>query len=106
DWQNVLGISQNDAGINQQINLGTNTANGTGFTLANLPFATNANLTAATSTYAAIVGLLASSTQTLNVTSPDSGFVPGATRLRLVQEKDLALFATDQWRIRSNFTFN
>lgn len=106
DWQNVLGISRNDAGINQTILLGTNAANGTGFTLANLPFGSNANLTAATTVYAAIVGNLQSSSQTLNVTSPDSGFVPGATRLRLVQEKDLALFAQDQWRMRSNFTLN
>ena len=106
DWQNVLGISRNDAGINQTINLGTNAANGTGFTLANLPFATNAILTSAQTTYAAIVGNLASSTQTLNVTSPTSGFVPGATRLRQVQEKDLALFAHDQWRFRNNLTLN
>lgn len=106
DWQNVLGISQNDAGINQTINLGTNTANGTGFTLANLPFGANANLTGATTTYATIVGLLGSSTQTLNVTSPTSGFVPGSTRLRTVQGKDLALFAQDQWRMKSNFTLN
>jgi len=105
DWQNVLGISRNDAGINKTINLGTNAANGTGFNLANLPFGSNANLTAATTTYAAIVGNLGSATQTFNVTSPDSGFVEGATRLRLVQEKDLALFASDQWRIRNNVTF-
>src|SRR6185503_16587224 len=91
---------------NQTITLGTNAANGTGFTLANLPFGSNANLTAATTVYAAIVGNLQASSQTLNVTSPDSGFVPGATRLRMVQEKDLALFAQDQWRLKSNFTFN
>ena len=106
DWQNVLGISRNDAGINKLIQLGTNAANGTGFSLANLPFGSNANLTAATTVYAAIVGNLQSASQTLNVTSPDSGFVPGATRLRLVQEKDLALFAQDQWRMKSNFTLN
>jgi hypothetical protein len=106
DWQNVLGISRNDAGINKQINLGTNTANGAGFTLANLPGGSNANLTAATTAYATIVGNLASATQTFNVTSPDSGFVEGATRLRLVQEKDLALFASDQWRMRSNLTLS
>jgi outer membrane receptor protein involved in Fe transport len=52
----------------------------------------------------AIVGNLASSTRTFNVTSPDSGFVEGATRLRTVQEKDLALFANDQWRLRNNLT--
>jgi len=106
DWQNVLGISRNDAGINQTNQLGTNAANGAGFALANLPFGSNANLTAATTVYAAIVGNLQSASQTLNVTSPDSGFVPGATRLRLVQEKDLALFAQDQWRMKTNFTFN
>ena len=106
DWQNVLGISRNDAGIVQTNQLGTNAANGTGFTLANLPFGSNANLTAATTVYAAIVGNLQSASQTLNVTSPTSGFVPGATRLRLVQEKDLALFVQDQWRMRSNFTLN
>ena len=88
------------------IQLGTNAANGTGFSLANLPFGSNANLTAATTVYAAIVGNLQSASQTFNVTSPDSGFVPGATRLRLVQEKDLALFAQDQWRLKSNFTLN
>ncbi|HKG47724.1 MAG TPA: carboxypeptidase-like regulatory domain-containing protein [Pyrinomonadaceae bacterium] len=104
DWQNVLGVSRNDAGINKTIQLGTNAANGTGFTLANLPFGSNANLTAATTTYTAIVGNLASASQTFNVNSPDSGFVEGATRLRLVQEKDLALFASDQWRMRSNLT--
>lgn len=106
DWQNVLGTSRNDAGTNQTIQLGTNAANGTGFTLANLPFGSNANLTAATTTYATIVGNLQSSSLTLNVQTPTSGFVPGYTRLRQVQEKDLALFAQDQWRMRSNFTLN
>ena len=106
DWQNVLGISRNDAGINKTIQLGTNAANGAGFALANLPLGSNANLTAATTTYAAITGNLQSASQTFNVTSPDSGFVEGATRLRLVQEKDLALYAQDQWRLKSNFTLN
>lgn len=106
DWQNVLGVSRNDAGINETIQLGTNAANGTGFTLANLPGGSNANLTAATTVYAAIVGNLGSASQTLNVTTPTSGFIPGATRLRLVQERDLALFAQDQWRMKSNFTLN
>lgn len=106
DWQQVLGVSRNDAGINQTIQLGTNAANGVGFTLANLPFGTNTNLTGATTVYGAITGLLGSSTQTFNVTSPTSGFVEGATRERTVQARDLALFVQDQWRMRSNFTLN
>ena len=111
DWQNVLGISNNDAGINQTINFTSNTANSVGFAVANFPGITansagNAIVTNASTVYSAIVGLLGTSTQTLNVTSPDSGFVPGATRYRTVDEKDLALFAQDQWRMRSNFTLN
>ncbi len=106
DYQNVLGISRNDAGINQTIQLGTNAANGTGFTLAALPFGSNTNLTGATTTYAAITGLLGSSSQTLNVQTPTSGFVPGYTRLRDLEANDVALFAQDQWRMASNFTLN
>ncbi|HYX29150.1 MAG TPA: carboxypeptidase-like regulatory domain-containing protein, partial [Pyrinomonadaceae bacterium] len=90
DWQNVLGISRNDAGIIETIQFGTNTANGAGIALANLPGGSNQLVTNATTVYTAITGLLGSATQTLNVTSPTSGFVPGATRLRTVDEKDLA----------------
>jgi len=111
DWQNVLGISRNDAGIVQLNQIGTNTANQTGLTAGtattnNLPGGSSVNLTAANTVYTAIVGLLGSASQTLNVSSPTSGFVPGYTRQRTVDEKDLALFAQDQWRMKSNFTLS
>jgi hypothetical protein len=110
DWQNVLGISLNDAGIVQLNQIGPvaqNTANTSGLTIAtHLPGASSANLTAANTVYGAIVGLLGTSSQTLNVRTPTSGFVPGFTRERLVQGKDLALFAQDQWRVRSNLTLS
>ena len=81
DWQNVLGISRNDAGIVQLNQIGpiaANTANNTNLTIAgNLPGASSANLTAANTVYGAIIGLLGSATQTLNVQTPTSGFVPG-----------------------------
>lgn len=110
DWQNVLGISRNDAGIVQLNQLGTNNANQanitTGGATTNLPGASSAVLTAATTVYTSLVGLISSSSQTLNVSSPTSGFVPGYTRLRQVDEKDLALFVSDQWRMKSNFTLS
>jgi hypothetical protein len=111
DFQNVLVIARNDAGIVQTTNIGTNSANGAGFVQANLPFSTGLSnsstiLSNATAVYANIVGLLSSSSQTFNASSPTSGFVPGATRLRTVQEKDLAFYAQDQWRMKSNFTLS
>ncbi|MCM3869320.1 MAG: TonB-dependent receptor [Pyrinomonadaceae bacterium] len=110
DWQNVLGISLNDAGIVQLNQIGpiaANTANTSGLTIAgNLPGASSANLTSANTVYGAITGLLGSASQTLNVQTPTSGFVPGYTRDRQVQGKDLALFAQDQWRVRSNLTLS
>lgn len=110
DWQRVRGTSRNDAGIVQTINIGSNNSNGVGFTSlpgVNTSVTAGANILARASTlYANLVGLLASSTRTLNVESPTSGFVPGYTRLRIVQSSDLALYAQDQWRMRSNFTLN
>jgi len=109
DFQRVLVKSFNSAGINETIQLGTNAANGTGLTggpTGNLQFAGTQAVTNAQTVYAAIVGLLGSASQTLNVISPDSGFVPGATRTRFFQEQDLALFAQDQWRLKSNFTLS
>jgi hypothetical protein len=110
DWQNVLGISRNDQSIIQSNQIGpvaANTANNTNLTIAtNLPGASAANLTAANTVYGAITGLLGTSSLTLNVQTPTSGFVQGYTRLRQVQGKDLALFVQDQWRMKSNFTLS
>ena len=110
DYQKVLTKSYNSAGINQTIQLGTNAANSNGITLAALGLTNtttnNAIVTRAATTYNAIVGMLGSATQTLNVTSPTSGFVPGATRFRDFQAEDVAFFAQDQWRVRNNVTLS
>src|SRR5262249_32443126 len=105
DFQKIFADTFNDAGINEQINLGTNSVNGVGFTQSGLGM-TSAEFGRATSVYVDVVGLLANASRTFNVTSPTSGFVSGATRARLFEEKDLALFGQDQWRLWSNFTLN
>ncbi|HKQ73952.1 MAG TPA: carboxypeptidase-like regulatory domain-containing protein [Blastocatellia bacterium] len=111
DIQSVTAITFNDAGINQTVNLGTNSANGTGILAAafpNLPAGATgtAIVTRAQSVYADIVGLLGNSNKVFNVTSPTSGFVSGATRQRDFKQRSASLYFQDQWRVKRNFTFN
>jgi len=107
DYQKIFADTFNDAGINQTISLGTNSANPSGITLSDFPNGgTNSDVSRAGSVYADIVGNLASSQATFNVTSPESGFVAGATRARLFREQDLALYVQDQWRLWPNLTLN
>lgn len=111
DIQSVFAYSFNDAGINTLINIGTNSANPDGIVTANFP-----NLPAgaagtdifnrARAIYRDLTGALGSAQATFNVTSPESGFVPGATRGRRFKYNDVSLYFQDQWRLKRNFTFN
>lgn len=111
DLQKVYADTFNDAGINKTHVMGTNASNPNGITASSFPFlpagATgNAIVTRAQNIYADLVGNLASASATFNVNDPTSGFVPGATRRRLFQERDFAAYAQDQWRMTSNLTVN
>lgn len=106
DIQRIFAYTFNDAGINQGITLGTNSLNPSGILSSEVPGASSSQLSSATSLYANLVGNLASSSQTLNVQSPTSGFVPGFTRERTFSQTDVGVYAQDQWRFRSNLTLN
>lgn len=111
DFQQILADTFNDAGIEETITLGSNSANSNGITSSQFPqlpsgSTGSAIVTRAQNVFADITGFLASASQTFNVTTPTSGFVPGATRSRIFRERDLALYAQDQWKARSNLTLN
>lgn len=109
DFQSITAVTFNDAGINQLINIGTNAANPDGIVNAQFP-----NLPAGATgqgiadrgrfLYRTLTGLLGTSNATFNVTSPTSGFVPGATRARTFKQRMVSLYAQDSWRVRRNFT--
>jgi hypothetical protein len=111
DIQRVYAYTFNDAGINRQVNIGVNSANPDGIVTGNFP-----NLPAgsagtdifnrARSIYRDLVGSLASSQQTFNVTSADSGFVPLATRGRAFGYNDVSFYFQDAWRVKRNLTLN
>lgn len=106
DYQQIFADTFNDAGINPRIVLGTPAHNTGGINDSSFPFSNATIRTSARNVFANIVGNLSSAAQTLNVISPTSGFVPGATRSRLFRQRDLALYVQDQWRARANLTLN
>ena len=106
DYQQIFADTFNDAGVTQNIVLGAPSHNTGGINDSSFPFSNATIRGNARSVFANIVGNLSSAATTLNVTSPTSGFVPGATRARLFKQRDLALYVQDQWRARSNLTLN
>ena len=111
DFQQIFADTFNDAGIHPTVTLGSNSSNPTGITRAsftNLPAGAtgDAIVTRASNVFSDVTGFLASASATFNVSSPDSGFVPGFTRARIFKQRDLALYVQDQWRARSNLSLN
>lgn len=106
DYQRIFADTYNDAGINQFINLGTPAHNNGGIVDGSFPFSNATIRSTARAVYANIVGNLSNTSATLNVASPTSGFVLGATRERQFLQRDLALYVQDQWRARNNLTLN
>lgn len=111
DVQSVGAISTNDAGINETVTLGTNSANPDGILTSafpNLPAGTTGTSITnnARAIYRDLTGMLANFTQTYNVTSPNSGFVSGATRSREFLYRDVSLYFQDAWKVKRNLTFN
>lgn len=106
DYQQIFADTFNDVGTNPTIVLGTPSHNTGGIQDSSFPFSNASITTSARNTFANLVGNLSSASAVLNVTSPTSGFVPGATRARLFQQRDLALYVQDQWRVRNSLTIN
>ena len=106
DYQQIYADTFNDVGTNPTIVLGTPAHNSANIADASFPFSSATIRTSGRNTFANLVGNLSSASATLNVTSPTSGFVQGATRARLFRQRDLALYVQDQWRARSNLTLS
>ena len=111
DIQSVQAVAFNDGGINDVINLGTNSANPDNIVTSNFPNlptgAAGTNIfNNARAIYRDLVGLLGTATKTFNITSPQSGFVPGATNAREYLYYDSSFFFQDAWRVKRNLTLN
>jgi hypothetical protein len=95
----------NDAGITNSFGLAVG-AGRTGLTNTQLPGISSSDLTAANSLLGTLAGFVDSYSQTFNVKSTTSGFVPNFTNLRHYIYGDFAFYAQDTWKIAPRLTVN
>ncbi len=111
-FQSVKIDAYNDVGIVPTYGNGTNTVSPaiptTAFTnTAIFPGQVpTAQRGTANNLLALLAGIVTTGTQSFNVTSRDSGFVPNATQSRQFKYQAYAGFFNDQWRITPTFTLN
>lgn len=111
ETQSITYHNFSSSGTYPSVNLGTNPANPDGILntiFPSLPAGAAGQTIAnrARSMYALLVGNLASASQTFNVTSPSSGYVPYAGSQYPIQQREINLYAMDRWRVRRNLTLN
>lgn len=102
----------NDASTVPTFNIGVSTASpqittGQFATQALFPGGiSTAQRTVANNLLALLGGIVSSGSQTFNVTTPTSGYVPGTSNARRFETEIYGFYGSDQWRIRPNLTIN
>ena len=105
--QNQNIYTYNDAGLLPTIVTGFSTAAPASVQLSTAMFPGGISSTAAANGLRAFLGgVISSDSQTFNVSSKTSGFVPNQTSARNLNLKDLSFYGQDKWRILSNLTLN
>ncbi len=111
EYQSITWTDAWNGGILPTIRLGSNAANPDGIfnsIFPSLPAGATGTAIAnrARASYYDLTGALGSISQSFNVTSPTSGYVPGAPATAPIRQRDLGLYWQDQWRARRNLTLN
>lgn len=84
--------------------VGISAANPNAFKVGEIPGATSTDITRANSLLATLGGMITSSTQTFNVASRTSGYVPGAPQLLNLRLNNYAPYITDTWKVARRLT--
>ncbi len=106
-FQRVAINAYNDAGIVPTYSIGTNVNTPATPAVGNAAYIggiSAAQRNTGNSLFALLGGIIGSGSQSFNVTSQTSGFVPGATQRRQFGMDTLAFFGQDSWRVKPNFT--
>jgi len=105
-WQRDYTNPYNDAGITPTYTLGISSANPIGLTTAQLPGASTTDIANANSLLATLAGFLSSDSQTFNVQTKASGYVPNYTQNRNWQFDDYSAYVQDNWKAARRLTLN
>lgn len=97
----------NDAGILPLYTLGFNTSNANPLTAGLFPGGISSNdLTNASEILAVLAGSVDQGSQVFNVTSPDSGFVDGASQTTVLKQNFFSFYGGDTWRVTPRLTLD
>jgi len=103
--QQVRVTPYNYAGIVPTYTLGVFSANQPyGYGTGDIPGANAVDTNTANALLGTLGGLVQSATQSYNVTSQTSGFVPGAPSRQNLLFNSYALYVSDTWKVRDNLT--
>jgi len=102
--QQVRIATYDDAATLPTYGLGFAASNKAGLSQTDLPGVSASDLASANQFLANLTGVVASYTQSFNITSRTSGFVNGATNLRHIRFHTYAPYVSDTWRIRPRLT--
>ncbi len=103
-WSRV--DSFDDTNIIPLYTLGFQGANPSPIRISDFPGISTSDFDRAQAMAALLGGFLDTASQTFNVTSPTSGFVPETGQRLNLKQNFLAFYGSDTWRLRPNFTLN
>lgn len=105
EWRWILSNNFFFNTIPQLIQLGNNSANPDGIVASKFPGGIGSgDLTNASRVFDLVTGLLGSTSEGFNHTSPTSGYIAGTPRLTTPSQQNYAASVQDNWKFRPNLT--
>lgn len=103
--QRVTIVPFNFGGTSEDLALGFSAGDSFALKTSDFPAPISANVLGnANGLLSTLGGFVGTTNETFNVTSPTSGFVPGASDTRNYAQNDWSVYAGDSWRLRKNLT--